>query len=119
MIDETRFKGDDALSSYHGELKDLIIDHQLNLRHLILSNDAFPKSTEFEKGIKIMWESKAQDALRMKSETILFSVPECKHLLISSRIQGEAKPNAGHLGSCEYLYHKSFTEDSDVVIADS
>ena len=119
MIDGTRFEGDDTLGAYHGEMKDFIIDIQLNLKHLIVSRDAFPQSNEFEKGIKFMWEGKAEDALRMKSETILFSVSECKHLLISSRIQGKAKPNPRHPESCEYLYHSSFTEDSDIVIADA
>ena len=119
MIDGTRFEGDDTLGAYRGEMKDFIIDLQLNLRHLIVSRDAFPKSNEFEKGIKFMWDGKAEDALRMKSEAILFSVSECGHLLISTRIQRKASPYPGHHDSCECLYHGSFTKGSDIVIADA
>ena len=116
MIDETHFPGDDSMRGYDGQVKEFLFDLQLNLRHIILSEDEFPKSTDFERAIKFMFEAKAQEALQKKGETSLLLTSEREHMLIlASSPQREARPNAGHTGACEYSYYSSFTEDSDIV----
>ena len=68
LLDLTRFAGDDTLRSYSGALKEFIINLQLNLRTAIATEDAFPKSPEFEGTIRALFEDRAQEAFEKKSE---------------------------------------------------
>ena len=68
LLDGTRFAGDDTLGGYSGILKDFLINLQLFLRTTIATEDAFPKSTDFERIIRELFEDKAQEALDRKSE---------------------------------------------------
>ena len=49
LPDGTRFAGDNTLGGYSGNLKDFLINLQLFLRTTIATEDAFPKSTDFER----------------------------------------------------------------------
>ena len=62
------FVGDDTLGGYSGNLKDFLINLQLFLRTTIVTEDAFPKSSDFERIIRALFEDKAQEALERKSE---------------------------------------------------
>ena len=68
LLDGTRFAGDDTLGGYSGVLKDFLINLQLFLRTTIVTEDAFPKSSDFERIIRALFEDKAQEALERKSE---------------------------------------------------
>ena len=68
LLDGTRFVGDDTLGGYSDTLKDFLINLQLFLRTIIATEDAFPKSTDFERIIRQLFEDKAQEALERKSE---------------------------------------------------
>ena len=68
LLDGTRFAGDDTLGGYSGVLKDFLINLQLFLRTTIATEDAFPKSTDFERIIRALFEEKAQEALENKSK---------------------------------------------------
>ena len=68
LLDSTRFAGDDTLRSYSGTLKEFIINLQLNLRTAIATEDAFPKSSEFEGTIRALFEDRAQEAFEKKSK---------------------------------------------------
>ena len=68
LLDGTRFAGDDTLGGYSGNLKDFLINLQLFLRTTIATEDAFPKSTDFERIIRALFEEKAQEALENKSK---------------------------------------------------
>ena len=68
LPDGTRFVGDDTLGGYSDTLKDFLINLQLFLRTIIATEDAFPKSTDFERIIRQLFEDKAQEALERKSE---------------------------------------------------
>ena len=68
LLDSTHFAGDDTLGSYSGTLKEFIINLQLNLRTAIATEDAFPKSFEFEDSIRALFEDRAQEALERKSK---------------------------------------------------
>ena len=67
LLDGNRFAGDDTLGGYSGILKDFLINLQLFLRTTIATEDAFPKSTDFERIIRALFEEKAQEALEKKS----------------------------------------------------
>ena len=66
LLDGTRFAGDNTLGGYSGNLKDFLINLQLFLRTTIATEDAFPKSTDFERIIRALFEDKAQEALENK-----------------------------------------------------
>ena len=66
LLDGARFAGDDTLGGYSGILKDFLINLQLFLRTTIATEDAFPKSTDFERIIRALFEDKAQEALENK-----------------------------------------------------
>ena len=68
LLDGTRFVGDDTLGGYSDILKDFLINLQLFLRTTIATEDAFPKSADFERIIRALFEDKAQEALERKSE---------------------------------------------------
>ena len=68
LLDGTRFVGDDTLGGYSDTLKDFLINLQLFLRTTIATEDAFPKSADFERIIRALFEDKAQEALERKSE---------------------------------------------------
>ena len=68
LLDGTRFAGDDTLGGYSGILKDFLINLQLFLRTTIATEDAFPKSTDFERIMRALFEEKAQEALKNKSK---------------------------------------------------
>lgn len=68
LLDGTRFAGDDTLGGYSGTLKDFLINLQLFLRTTIATEDAFPKSTDFERIIRELFKDKAQEALERKSQ---------------------------------------------------
>ena len=68
LLDGTRFVGDDTLGGYSDTLKDFLINLQLFLRTTIATEDAFPKSSDFERIIRALFEDKAQEALERKSE---------------------------------------------------
>ena len=68
LLDGTRFVGDDTLGGYSDILKDFLINLQLFLRTTIATEDAFPKSSDFERIIRALFEDKAQEALERKSE---------------------------------------------------
>ena len=68
LLDGMRFVGDDTLGGYSGNLKDFLINLQLFLRTTIATEDAFPKSSDFERIIRALFEDKAQEALERKSE---------------------------------------------------
>ena len=68
LLDLTRFAGDDTLGNYSGTLKELIIGLQLNLRTAIATDDAFPKSSEFEGTIRALFEDRAQEAFEKRSK---------------------------------------------------
>ena len=72
LPDGTRFAGDNTLGGYSGNLKDFLINLQLFLRTTIATEDAFPKSTDFERIIRALFEDKAQEALERKSEKWTF-----------------------------------------------
>ena len=66
LLDGTRFVGDDTLGGYSDTLKGFLINIQLFLRTIIATEDAFPKSTDFERIIRQLFEDKAQEALERK-----------------------------------------------------
>ena len=72
MVDETRFKGDDTIRAYAGEVKDFLVYVQECLRTFILCEVAFPKATDFEKAVKVMFEKKAQEVVRAGRKNNLF-----------------------------------------------
>ena len=72
MVDETRFKGDDTIRAYDGEVKDFLVYVQESLRTFILCEVAFPKATDFEKAVKAMFEQKAQEVVRAGRKNNLF-----------------------------------------------
>ena len=86
MPDGARFAGDDTLRGYSGVLKDFLINLQLFLRTTIATEDAFPKSTDFERIVRALFEEKAQEALENKSKR-LASCREISSLLMSSSPQ--------------------------------
>lgn len=62
------FAGDDTLGGYSGTLKEFIINLQLNLRTSIATEDAFPKSPEYEGTIRMLFEDRAQEAFERESK---------------------------------------------------
>ena len=86
LLDGTRFAGDDTLGGYSGILKDFLINLQLFLRTTIATEDAFPKSADFERIVRALFEEKAQEALENKSKR-LASCREISSLLMSSSPQ--------------------------------
>ena len=86
LLDGARFAGDDTLGGYNGILKDFLINLQLFLRTTIATEDAFPKSTEFERIVRALFEEKAQEALENKSKKCV-SRREIPSLLMSSSPQ--------------------------------
>ena len=68
LLDGTRFAGDDTLGGYSDMLKNFLINLQLFLRTTIATEDAFPKTTDFERIIRALFEDKVQEALERKSE---------------------------------------------------
>ena len=69
-VDDARFAGDDTIGGYSGIFKEFLIDIQLHLRITIATEDAFPKTSEFERIIQALFESKAQEAINKKCENI-------------------------------------------------
>ena len=65
-LDNTRFTGDDTISGYSGILREFLMNIQLYLRLTIATEDAFPKSSDFERSIQALFESKAQEAFDKK-----------------------------------------------------
>ena len=65
-LDNTRFAGDDTISGYSGILREFLMNIQLYLRLTIATEDAFPKSSDFERSIQALFESKAQEAFDKK-----------------------------------------------------
>ena len=68
MVDETRFRGDDTIGGYSGPYKELLICLQLELKISILVEDAFPKSIDFERTIKAIFEAKTREAFERNCE---------------------------------------------------
>ena len=109
MVDRERFKGDDTLGAYSGELKEFLSYIQQTLRVLILCEDAFPKSIDFEKTIKSAFEVKAQEAFEAKGE----SKPDrkfAKYLLIFKSHQRKTTIDGRLIGAGKYLCHTLFSK---------
>ena len=66
--DELCFPGDATIRGYSGPFKDFLIALQLNLRAYIAIDNAFPKSIEFEKIIRKMFDFKARQAYEAQGE---------------------------------------------------
>ena len=76
MVDETCFKGDDTIRAYNGGVKDFLVYVQESLRVFILCEVAYPKATDFEKTVRIIFERKAQEVVNAKSENkLLLDLP--------------------------------------------
>ena len=76
MVDETRFRGDDTIRAYNGEDKDFLVYVQESLRIFIQCEVAYPKATDFEKTVKIIFERKAQEVVKAQSENkLLLDLP--------------------------------------------
>ena len=71
MIDETRFPGDDTIKGYSGPFKELLICLQLELKICIFTEEAFPKSIDFERAIKTLYATKMQENYENKCENRL------------------------------------------------